>query len=180
MQDIIGSVAAQDSDSFNSEGDVELLMLKKVSYILFARSDNSVILSRVLLVTNEATTPTILQSHRSVWENMQTVAEEKRKAYRCVCWSAEPINADTLKVRECNQLEQEPFSFHFRQFAVCWRLLRSRTIFMQMLESYSSCTGNADEEGRPCLKVIQPIPLPFSSACTISSDIPLLSFFSTS
>lgn len=41
----------------------------------------------------------IFQSHRSVWENMQTVAEEKRKAYRCVCWSANPITKDILKVR---------------------------------------------------------------------------------
>ena len=39
------------------------------------------------------------QSHRSVWENMQTVAEEKRKAYRCVCWSAKPITKEILKVR---------------------------------------------------------------------------------
>ena len=30
---------------------------------------------------------------------MQTVAEEKRKAYRCVCWSSEPVGADTLQVR---------------------------------------------------------------------------------
>ena len=30
---------------------------------------------------------------------MQTVAEEKRKAYRCVCWSANPITKDILKVR---------------------------------------------------------------------------------
>ena len=29
---------------------------------------------------------------------MQTVAEEKRKAYRCVCWSAKKIDADMLKV----------------------------------------------------------------------------------
>ena len=33
MQEIIRSVAAQDPDSFNSEGDVELLMLKKVRHV---------------------------------------------------------------------------------------------------------------------------------------------------
>lgn len=47
-----------------------------------------------------------LQSHRSVWENMQTVAEEKRKAYRCVCWTALPIDAAILKVRLLNILEE--------------------------------------------------------------------------
>jgi hypothetical protein len=31
---------------------------------------------------------------------MQTVAEEKRKAYRCVCWSSEPVGPETLQVRE--------------------------------------------------------------------------------
>lgn len=30
---------------------------------------------------------------------MQTVAEEKRKAYRCVCWTALPVDAAILKVR---------------------------------------------------------------------------------
>jgi hypothetical protein len=33
---------------------------------------------------------------------MQTVAEEKRKAYRCVCWTALPIDAAILKVRQLN------------------------------------------------------------------------------
>ena len=41
------------------------------------------------------------QSHRSVWENMQTVAEEKRKAYRCVCWSAKLITKEILLVCDC-------------------------------------------------------------------------------
>lgn len=44
MQDIIRSVSAQSPDSFNSEGDVELLMLKKVRYVSFARSDSSIVL----------------------------------------------------------------------------------------------------------------------------------------
>ena len=35
-------------------------------------------------------------SDRSVWETMQTVAEEKRKAYCCVCWSAKAINVEDL------------------------------------------------------------------------------------
>ena len=37
---------------------------------------------------------------RSVWEQMQTVAEEKRKAYSCICWSARPLTKEKLKVLE--------------------------------------------------------------------------------
>jgi hypothetical protein len=67
----------------------------------------------------------LAKSTRSVWENMQTMAEEKRKAYRCVCWSSSPIDKEKLKAIE--------------------DLTRSKT--------------SLDEEGRPCLKIIQKTPL---------------------
>ena len=49
---------------------------------------------------------------------------------------------------------------------------------MQMLESYSSCTGNVDEEGRPCLKVIQP--LLYSSTSSVPARNHLIFCFSFS
>ena len=41
---------------------------------------------------------------RSVWEQMQAVAEEKRKAYSCVCWSAERLTRDKLRALEALSL----------------------------------------------------------------------------
>lgn len=43
---------------------------------------------------------TLAVSSRAVWEQMQTVAEEKRKAYSCVCWSAARITRAKLQVLE--------------------------------------------------------------------------------
>jgi tRNA pseudouridine synthase 10 len=52
--------------------------------------------------------PSLALSDRSVWEMMQTVAEEKRKAYTCVCWSAARITPEILKVLE--DISTDPLS----------------------------------------------------------------------
>ena len=44
--------------------------------------------------------PLLQLCDRTVWEQMQTVAEEKRKAYSCLCWSAQTLTKDKLKVLE--------------------------------------------------------------------------------
>jgi hypothetical protein len=44
--------------------------------------------------------PMLAVCGRSVWEQMQAVAEEKRKAYSCVCWSAERLTRDKLRALE--------------------------------------------------------------------------------
>ena len=36
------------------------------------------------------------QAERTVWETMQTKAEEKRKGYCCVVWSERPLTRDML------------------------------------------------------------------------------------
>ena len=50
--------------------------------------------------------PMLKLCDRTVWEQMQTVAEEKRKAYSCVCWSAQTLTKEKLKVLE--QLSVNP------------------------------------------------------------------------
>jgi hypothetical protein len=38
------------------------------------------------------------KSSRTTWETMQTAAEEKRKAYVCVCWSADALTPEKLQM----------------------------------------------------------------------------------
>mmetsp|Transcript_5065 Transcript_5065/g.5187 ORF Transcript_5065/g.5187 Transcript_5065/m.5187 type:complete len:524 (+) Transcript_5065:187-1758(+) len=47
------------------------------------------------------------KADRSVWENMQTVAEEKKKAYRCVCWSSGLVDREKLKILESKSAQMD-------------------------------------------------------------------------
>ena len=42
----------------------------------------------------------IVQTDQSTWSSMQAIAEEKRKAYRCVVWTSEPMSAEKLSQLE--------------------------------------------------------------------------------
>jgi tRNA pseudouridine synthase 10 len=53
---------------------------------------NSISLKQDLNSEGDIEVTTLKESDKSVWESMQTIAEEKKKAYRCVVWSSKPLS----------------------------------------------------------------------------------------
>jgi len=70
--------------------------LEKPSHEKLQEIMTSISLKQDLNIEGDIDVTTLKISDKSVWETMQVVAEEKKKAYRCVIWSSKSLTKQSL------------------------------------------------------------------------------------